>query len=111
MLAVSAVVAGIIGQGNDGPWSALPEWLGAVGWLTFGASVLAILVLSASLATPTCDTARSGPDRMRVVSLRGHDPSEDVRLSPTASRCDEAMPTGADLAAPAAKGAAMRAPA
>lgn len=50
VMAVSALVAGMIGQHNDGPWGALPEWLGAVSWFTFLGSVLAILVLSAYLA-------------------------------------------------------------
>jgi fructose-specific phosphotransferase system IIC component len=50
VMAISAFVAGMIGQYNDGPWGGLPEWLGAVSWFTFLGSVLAILVLSAYLA-------------------------------------------------------------
>jgi hypothetical protein len=38
--------AGMIGQFNDGPWGGLPEWLGAVTYFGFLASVLAIVVLS-----------------------------------------------------------------
>ena len=50
VMVVSAFVAGMIGQDNDGPWGGLPEWLGAASWFTFLAACLAILVLSAFLA-------------------------------------------------------------
>ena len=50
VMVVSAFIASMIGQHNDGPWGDLPEWLGAASWFTFLGSVLAILLLSAYLA-------------------------------------------------------------
>ena len=32
---VCFVLAGLIGQHNDGPWGDLPEWLGSVSWFGF----------------------------------------------------------------------------
>jgi fructose-specific phosphotransferase system IIC component len=67
VMVVSAFVAGMIGQNGDGPWGGLPEWLGAVSWFTFLASVLVILVLSAYLAYANLryrrERARSQEDR------------------------------------------------
>lgn len=45
--AVCFVIAGLIGQHNDGPLGGLPEWLGAVTWFggLLGALMTAVLVL------------------------------------------------------------------
>ena len=45
--AVSFLIAGLIGQHNDGPLGDLPEWLGAVTWFggLLGALMTAVLVL------------------------------------------------------------------
>jgi hypothetical protein len=70
VMALSASVAGMIGQDSDGPLGGLPEWLGVVSWFAFLASVLAILVLSAYWPAPTCATAASAPGSTTHVSLR-----------------------------------------
>lgn len=49
VMALAFFLAGMIGQFNDGPWSGLPEWLGAVSWFTFLASILVLLLLVAYL--------------------------------------------------------------
>ncbi len=71
VMAVSAFVGGMIGQYNDGPWGGLPEWLGAVSWFTFLATVLVILVLSAYLAYANL--------RSRKERARQHDDREPAR--------------------------------
>jgi hypothetical protein len=38
------VLAGLIGQHNDGPWGDLPEWLGTASWIGFNLGVLATVV-------------------------------------------------------------------
>ena len=40
------LVAGMIGQFNDGPWGALPEWLGAATYFGFLATALVMVVLT-----------------------------------------------------------------
>lgn len=50
VMAVAALVSGMIGQVNDGPWGGLPEWLGAAMWFTFLGSVLALVALVLYLA-------------------------------------------------------------
>ncbi len=47
--AACLLLAGLIGQRNDGPWGDLPAWLGAVSWFGFLGSAVALLVLSAYL--------------------------------------------------------------
>ena len=49
VMVVCGFTAAMIGQHNSGPWGGLPEWLGAVTWFGFLASVLAIVVLSVYL--------------------------------------------------------------
>ena len=39
------LIAGMIGQHNDGPWGGLPEWLGAVTWFGFLIGLLVTVVL------------------------------------------------------------------
>jgi fructose-specific phosphotransferase system IIC component len=50
VMVVSAFVAGMVGQHNDGPWGGLPQWVGALAWFTFLGACLVILALSAYLA-------------------------------------------------------------
>ena len=50
VMALSAFIAGMIGQYNDGPWGQLPPWLGAASYFTFLGSVLAVVLLSLYLA-------------------------------------------------------------
>ncbi len=50
VMAVAFVLAGMIGQFNDGPWGGLPEWLGALSWFTFLLSIPVLLLLLAYLS-------------------------------------------------------------
>ena len=45
VMAVAALVSGMIGQFNDGPWGGLPPWLGAAMWFTFLGSILVLVAL------------------------------------------------------------------
>jgi hypothetical protein len=45
------VLAGMIGQHNDGPWGDLPEWLGTASWIGFNIGVLATVVAGIYWAT------------------------------------------------------------
>jgi drug/metabolite transporter (DMT)-like permease len=38
------VLAGLIGQHNDGPWGGLPEWLGSASWFGFLLGLLATVI-------------------------------------------------------------------
>ncbi len=49
VMVISAFIAGMIGQYNDGPWGQLPPWLGAASYFTFLGSVLAVVLLSVYL--------------------------------------------------------------
>ena len=49
VMVVDGFVSSMIGQFNDGPWGALPSWLGATTWFTFLGASLALLVLTAYL--------------------------------------------------------------
>ncbi len=45
VMAISAFIAGMIGQYNDGPWGWLPPWLGAASYFTFlGSALVAVLL-------------------------------------------------------------------
>ena len=45
------VLAGLIGQHNDGPWGGLPEWLGSASWFGFLLGVLATVIAGIYWAT------------------------------------------------------------
>ena len=45
--AVCLVVAGLIGQYNDGPLGGLPEWMGALTWFGFLLSIPVLVLLLA----------------------------------------------------------------
>lgn len=49
VFAVSLLVAGMIGQYNDGPWGGLPEWLGTASYVTWYVSALVLIALSVYL--------------------------------------------------------------
>ena len=49
VFAVSLLLAGMIGQYNDGPWGGLPAWLGTAAYATMMLSALALVVLSVAL--------------------------------------------------------------
>ena len=50
VMALTVLVAGMVGQRGDGPWGGLPDWVGAVSWFGFLASAVLLLALSAFLA-------------------------------------------------------------
>ena len=43
---LSLLVAGLIGQHNDGPWGGLPAWLGTASYATWFVSGLVLVALS-----------------------------------------------------------------
>ncbi len=50
VMAVTMLVAAMVGQRGDGPWGGLPDWVGPVSWFSFLGSSVVMLVLSAFLA-------------------------------------------------------------
>ena len=59
VLVVSLFLSAMIGQHNDGPWGALPAWLGAVSWFTFLASAVVLLALVVAFAAATLRSRRT----------------------------------------------------
>lgn len=43
---VSSFLGEMIGQHNDGPWGAAPEWLNTANYVVFFVSILALVALS-----------------------------------------------------------------
>ena len=50
VMALTLLVAGMVGQRGDGPWGGLPDWVGPVSWFGFLGSCVVMLALCAVLA-------------------------------------------------------------
>ena len=50
VMALTMLVAGMVGQRGDGPWGDLPDWVGPVSWFSFLGSRVVLLALCVSLA-------------------------------------------------------------
>lgn len=58
-IALTVLLAGLIGQHNDGPWGGLPEWLGAAAWFGFLLGLLVLVVLGVYVAAAAVRRRRS----------------------------------------------------
>jgi fructose-specific phosphotransferase system IIC component len=49
VMALTLLVAAMVGQHGEGPWGGLPDWVGPVSWFSFLGSSVVMLALSAFL--------------------------------------------------------------